>query len=345
MQALTDSEHALTNNEHAFINSEHAILPITTAPAPMDDAPVLTAQTAQKAPAPMDDAPALTAQTAQQTEKAPAPMDDAPVLTAQTAAVFRVWEGVLYAKGDVDAAFAKNGMHILRLFCLAAKEGLAVECDTLCAALRYADAICALPPYPVRDALQEILLSQSPEALGPLLAAGALLPYGIGQPCACTSSLARLPCTMLARWWGVLRITRAHSTALCEKLCFHPSFAQDLQALDTFAQSPPPQNGTQLKIRLAAADFKDEREAIAAVAAMGKEFAAVLPLHEALLACGEPYRTAQLAIGKAALCTLGFAENAQAQVLWELQLAVIRAPALNNVFTLTALAKHMRKFV
>ena len=109
---------------------------------------------------------------------------------------------------------------------------------------------------------------------------------------------------MLARWWGVLRITRAHSTALCEKLCFHPSFAQDLQALDTFAQSPPPQNGTQLKIRLAAADFKDEREAIAAVAAMGKEFAAVLPLHEALLACGEPYRTAQLAIGKAALCTM-----------------------------------------
>ena len=102
---------------------------------------------------------------------------------------------------DLVQYYREAPARVLALFVAAAAKGCPIEADTYMAAMAGLDGVRRLPAGIFRNALQNILLSQRPEALAPLLAHGLLEPFGLKGTASCLHDLAQVPCTMETRWW------------------------------------------------------------------------------------------------------------------------------------------------
>ncbi|MEG1126285.1 MAG: CCA tRNA nucleotidyltransferase [Oscillospiraceae bacterium] len=254
-------------------------------------------------------------------------------------------EGILRCVGSPNERFNEDALRILRLFRFAAVHGFTVECDTFAAALENAKTVATLPKERVRQEVQKILLSDNPTAIGPLLSAGALSKYGIGSAKACVSALCKLPCTMTSRWWGLLYLTGANISEVCDKMGFSAAFMRDLALISEVCAARAPKDMHELKILLAAHCLIDEYEALHAVSAMNESFAEVPAIYEQLLNSNEPYLRRHLAIGGAQLVAMGIKGAKIKSALWELQMAVIGTPSLNTPKTLLSLVKSTKKWL
>ena len=147
---------------------------------------------------------------------------------------YELKDGVLRCLVENKAAFYKQDpTRVLALFTASAAEGCGIDDDT------YAAAMQAVGGIVVREAVQNILLSDAPEKIIPLVAGNALGQYGITGTGQGLEELRDVPCTMETRWWSFLRMCNAHYALVCERLGFSQRFADVLAGLDRLNQGTP----------------------------------------------------------------------------------------------------------
>ena len=89
-------------------------------------------------------------------------------------------EGVLRGvMPDAANYYKASPARVLALFVAAAARNCAIESDTYKAAAAAIDGVKKVQAPVVRGALQNILLSARPQSVAPLVAQGALTPFGI----------------------------------------------------------------------------------------------------------------------------------------------------------------------
>ena len=249
-------------------------------------------------------------------------------------------DGVLRCVAQAPAAFYKEDpARVLALFTAAAAKNCTVDVDTYEAALSAAPGIQRLPTAAVREAVQNILLSDVPQALGPLLSGGALGPYGLAGTGECLHVLKEVPCTMETRWWVLLRLCRAQYALVCEKFGFSQGFAGTLAGLDRLAAVPHlPQSVSELKQLLSRLPEFDYEAAVKTLLRQDMRWAGQLALYDSLCESREPYRLRHLAVTPAELAAQGITGARAAWVLHGMLDAVIKAPSLNTQPALMALA-------
>jgi tRNA nucleotidyltransferase (CCA-adding enzyme) len=81
--------------------------------------------------------------------------------------------------GEPETRFREDALRMLRAYRFSAQLGFEVEKDTEAAIFRCAGRTAALSRERVRDELQKTLLSDRPETVGRMAAAGLLAPFGI----------------------------------------------------------------------------------------------------------------------------------------------------------------------
>ena len=153
---------------------------------------------------------------------------------------YELKDGVLRCLVEDKAAFYKQDpTRVLALFTASAAEGCGIDEDTCAAAMQAVGGIARLHAKVVREAVQNILLSDAPEKIGPLVAGNALGQYGITGTGAGLEELRSVPCTMETRWWSFLRMCSAHYALVCERFGFSQRFADVLAGLDRLNQGTP----------------------------------------------------------------------------------------------------------
>ena len=205
--------------------------------------------------------------------------------------------------------------------------------------------LAALPPAQIFEAVDDILCSGCPEALGPLLADGTLAHFGLLAPHGCLHALAQAPQNRCARWWLLLRACGTQPAALCAALPVPPALACGLRVYQAQFAAAPPCDMLALK-RLLGRLPKFNYEAMAqAFALQNKAWQGQTQLYAALLASGEPYRMEQLAVSPALLGVEGVRRRKANAVCRALLKAVQRAPALNTYPVLVQMARALQQLV
>ena len=234
---------------------------------------------------------------------------------------YELKDGVLRCLVENKAAFYKQDpTRVLALFTASAAEGCGIDDDTYAAAMQAVGGIARLHAKVVREAVQNILLSDAPEKIIPLVAGNALGQYGITGTGQGLEELRDVPCTMETRWWSFLRMCNAHYALVCERLGFSQRFADVLAGLDRLAATTAlPQSVPELKrllCRLPEFDYE----------------AAVRTL----------MRTDVRWAGTAAdLAAVGIMGQKATWVLSQLMEAVLKAPEVNTQPALMALAQTL----
>ena len=84
-----------------------------------------------------------------------------------------------------DRFYQEDPSRILELFTACAAWNCTVEIETYAAALKNVSLLNRLPGTVLRESVQSLLLSDMPQALDPLIAAGAFASYGIANSISC----------------------------------------------------------------------------------------------------------------------------------------------------------------
>lgn len=241
-------------------------------------------------------------------------------------------EGVLRGVMPDAANFYKaSPARVLALFVAAAARNCAIESDTYKAAAAAIDGVKKVQAPVVRSALQNILLSSRPQALAPLVAQGALTPFGILKGTPELGILAKVPCTMETRWWCFLRLCNSHYSTVCERLGFSSVFAATLAAMDKLAEMQTlPDNEYDLKMMLSAMPEFDYGAAVRTLQLKDERWAGQAELFDRLYRSGDPYRVGDLAITTGQLAVLGIRDKKAAWVVRQLLDTVIKTPELNQ---------------
>lgn len=243
---------------------------------------------------------------------------------------------------DLVQYYREAPARVLALFVAAAAKGCPIEADTYMAAMAGLDGVRRLPAGIFRNALQNILLSQRPEAVAPLLAHGLLEPFGLKGTASCLHDLAQVPCTMETRWWSLLRMTGANYATVCAQLGFSEVFAGVLAALDQLAAMPTlPADVQELKQVLSHLPELDYDAAARTMALRDSRWQGQIALYDALYHSGEPYRMRELAISMGQLAVLGIRDQKAVWVQRQLLEAVIKAPETNQYPALEMLARTL----
>jgi hypothetical protein len=219
------------------------------------------------------------------------------------------------------------------------------------AALRAALA-CEAPDAPNAEEIcarmAGVLVSETPQALAPLLADGQLAAYGFAASAESENTpqalapLAQIPPVPLLRWWALLHLTDAFLPRVRRAFGWDALFEKRLAQLDAWYNGGMPPTRDALKDRLQAQLPVAAEDAFAAFAAIAPDFAALPEEYAALLASGEPFRPQDVRISDAELMLEGVPRhklNAVRQALLE---AVLHAPELNVWPSLAALAREMK---
>ncbi len=241
-------------------------------------------------------------------------------------------EGVLRCLvPDLQRYYSASPARVLALFVAAAAKKCAIEADTYMAAVNAMEGVRLLPAGIVRSALQNILLSSRPDALGPLVVQGVLEPFGITACATCMHVLAEVPCTMETRWWSFLRLCSADYARVCERLGFAPSFAATLAAMDQLAAvQTMPETEYDLKMMLSKMAEFDYEAAVRTLMLTDPRWEGQVELYRKVYHAGEPYRLSDLAISTGQLAVLGIRDKKAAWVLRQLLDTVIKTPELNQ---------------
>ena len=256
---------------------------------------------------------------------------------------YELKDGVLRCLVEDKAAFYKQDpTRVLALFTANAAEGCGIDDDTYAAAMQAVGGIARLHAKVVREAVQNILLSDAPEKIIPLVAGNALGQYGITGTGQGLEELRDVPCTMETRWWSFLRMCNAHYALVCERLGFSQRFADVLAGLDRLAATTAlPQSVPELKRLLCRLPEFDYEAAVRTLMRTDVRWAGQLALYDALCFSGEPYRMRHLAVTAADLAAVGIMGQKATWVLSQLMEAVLKAPEVNTQPALMALAQTL----
>lgn len=243
------------------------------------------------------------------------------------------------------ALFAGQPLLALRLFRLSATLGLGIEPDTRAAALEAAPGLAAAASGQIRDELNCALTGARPSALEPLLAAGALEPFGLCPPQRPLGPLDTTPPGLLCRWWAFLQLAGVPRAAAAAHMQFGQSFLADLARLDGLFEAGPPRDRLALKLQLADGLPLGYAVLAAAFTAVDPAFAPAAGLYAELVKSGEPCRPDQLAITEAGLLAEGVRAKRLRETHRQLLRAVLRQPGLNTYPTLAGLARQLQRFL
>ncbi len=110
--------------------------------------------------------------------------------------------------GVPEVRFEEDALRMFRALRFSARLGFDIEADTMRAIGEKAPLAAALAPERVRDELEKMLLTHSPDCLARVIGAGLLDAYLIRRPadCALFSRLESLPRKALARWCGLCAV-------------------------------------------------------------------------------------------------------------------------------------------
>lgn len=238
--------------------------------------------------------------------------------------------------------YQEDPSRILALFTTCAAHGYTIEVDTYSAAIKNITLLNRLPAAVLREGVQNLLLSDMPEALDPLIAAGALASYGIVNSISCLHELRDVPCTMETRWWSFLRMCNANYRFVCERLGFSARFAEALVGLDRLSATRTlPHDVQELKMLLSTLPEVDYEAAVQTFLLHDTRWNGQLELFDQLRETGEPYLVRHLAVTAAELLAAGIPGGKMNRILRGLLDAVIKAPAVNTQPALMALAKTL----
>ena len=248
------------------------------------------------------------------------------------------------AVGVPEKRFAEDRLRILRAFRFAATLGFTIEPNTREAALANADKLGAVSSERVRAELQKALLGINPAALAPLAEAGGFAAFGIAKKTADLAALAKVPQSMLLRWWAFLYLCNASADEVCARLHFSHGFLRDIKRISQLFRAPQPATMPALKMLLRGGVPADYLQIARTFAALGKEegLQQQQQLYGLLLQSKEPYAVSMLALGGDALLANGFRGKQIGQTLNLLLDAVIQEPSLNRYKTLLALANSTK---
>ncbi|WP_367925767.1 hypothetical protein [uncultured Ruthenibacterium sp.] len=245
---------------------------------------------------------------------------------------------------SLERYYQEEPSRILALFTACAAQGCTIEVNTYAAALKSVPLLNRLPASVLRESVQNLLLSDMPEALDPLIAAGALASYGIVNSISCLHELQNVPCTMESRWWSFLRLCNANYRFVCERLGFSQRFAEALVALDRLAATRTlPQDVQELKRLLSTLPEVDYESAAKTFLLHDERWQGQIELFEQLRESREPYLVRHLAVTPAELVAAGVSKEKVGRVVRGLLDAIIKAPAVNTQPALIALAKTLEE--
>ena len=135
--------------------------------------------------------------------------------------------GLVKCVGDPRAVFAAQPLRVLEFVRLCACSGRDAQWDSFLAAMEACPQLAAVYPAGLRGDLQAILLSDCPQALAPVLEHGGLAGAGLRPPAPCLHPLARVPATLLGRWWALLTFCRADKKEVVQKLGYTNRLLED----------------------------------------------------------------------------------------------------------------------
>ena len=110
-----------------------------------------------------------------------------------------VKSNTITANDDARAFFAQDGTRVLHLFAKAAQYGASIEITLFEAANAAMPCVAALPVEVLDSAVDDILRTAHPDALAPLVAAGALRKLGLCKAQQCLSALCAAPQSLPVR--------------------------------------------------------------------------------------------------------------------------------------------------
>ena len=107
--------------------------------------------------------------------------------------VYDKQNNILRLKDDDANFFKKDCTQVLHLFCTAAQLGASLDIALFESAAAAMPCVAQLPPDVLEGAVDTLLMTAHPDAIAPLIAAGALQPLGLCQAQQCLSVLASAP--------------------------------------------------------------------------------------------------------------------------------------------------------
>ena len=252
-------------------------------------------------------------------------------------------EKVLRAVGSAEERFAEDPLRILRLFRLSATKGFRAELNTLNAALGKADELGHLSCERVYEEVVKILMSEGPQALGPLIAKGAFSKYGLAYAPS-LAGLQRVPRVPLCRWWALVTLCGADSETVGKAFAFNSRFRRQLAECTHIYHEGPSKNRTELKRKIRNTQL-DYAPIASAFASVSPYYVMEPVLFERVQAWHEPYRVEDLAVDGELLQYEGINGEMCGKVLDELLTAVIKNPSLNRTSVLLGLARGLRQMM
>ena len=258
---------------------------------------------------------------------------------------------LLRCTGEPEAQFAHRPLQSLRLYRLAAELDFAIEPCTAAAALRAAAEPGRLTAPQVRAQLEAALMGARPSALWPLVACGALRPFGLwyaGLPAPEQNPLLPLdavPAVPVLRWWALAKLCGCGLYRLQTALAQSERFARATNRLQAFYREGMPADRHALRRRLMEPLPGGDEAALLTFAAVDAAFDALPGLYAAVAARREPYRVEHLRITPAELLAEGVPAGKLAAVQRCLLQAVVDTPELNVWPVLAQMAKSLRRLV
>lgn len=241
--------------------------------------------------------------------------------------------------------FSADPMRALQLIRLAAVTGFSADWDCFSAALEAAPALVRADPCRLRDELNLALTGPCPQALAPLVQAGALRGVGIEARCACLHPLAQAPDGLLARWWLFLRLCGADAAQALRRMRLGQSFGRDFERLEALFRAGPPADRLGLKRLLAGGSPLPAGDLAALFSLADPAWARLEPLYRELAASGEPFCAGQLAVTAAGLIGEGVPARKADRVLEMLLRVVVEQPELNSWPVLAQLGRSLARFL
>lgn len=256
---------------------------------------------------------------------------------------YELKDGVLRCLVEDKAAFYKQDpTRVLALFTASAAEGCGIDDDTYAAAMQAVGGIARLHAKVVREAVQNILLSDAPEKIIPLWRATPWGNMALRAQARAWKSCATCP----APWrqdGGAFCACATRTMRWCASGWAFPSALQ--MCWRGWTGWPPPrpcpQSVPELKRLLCRLPEFDYEAAVRTLMRTDVRWAGQLALYDALCFSGEPYRMRHLAVTAADLAAVGIMGQKATWVLSQLMEAVLKAPEVNTQPALMALAQTL----
>ena len=254
-------------------------------------------------------------------------------------------KGIIRCVGEPERRFEEDALRMFRALRFAARLGFSLDPDTRDAIRRKAPLAAALACERVREELEKLLLSKSPEMLGELVELGLLDPWLYHRPSPGLEylRLSALPRTALDRWCGLCWLLERDG-AIASAESFLGSLRLDSRSISCCADAieilsaPMPRSAPEWKRCLRR--HGAEAALCAARCADAFEHRGHTRALKAVLASGECFSLRHLAVGGEDLLALGLRGRALGEMLDFLLDYVIDYPENNVRELLLNIAAH-----